>query len=187
MRLLEVRLNAEGLCIKVLDLEVLLDSGWLPGNEALTEVEHCRVEFDTRLACQSSQIEVVFRTTDDVQGALVVLKRVLCNWQINQVNLDFSAFLNSTSIRDNSHIFVDLSLPHEIEVEFSVVLEYHFANFSLVYKEFAEVNWARRRRASEWLRHFDSWFTGKDLVVDLISFTFNVEHERTGLSLNVAG
>jgi hypothetical protein len=55
---------------------------------------------------------------------------VLCNRQVVQLDLDFSASLYSDSVRSDCHILVDCPFPNKVEIEFTAIGQLN--NFSLL-------------------------------------------------------
>jgi hypothetical protein len=74
-----------------------------------------------------------------------------------------------------------LASPDEIEVELSLVNEDYLLGLSLIDKELSEIKlvWLSRL-------HLNLGATSKYGVMNLVSLTFNIEHQRSGLSLDVA-
>jgi len=106
---------------------------------------------------------------------------VLSNRQVNNLEFNLVSLGDTTRLWRDSDVLVDLSLPYEIEVKFSAVLENHFLCLSLVYEEFAEVELV----GFSCLQFYSS-HSSEDRVVDFVSFSFHVKNQGAGFSLDIA-
>lgn len=68
---------------------------------------------------------------------------VLSNWQVRDFEFDLSAFRDTSRVRGNSNILVDLSLPHKIEIEVPAILQNDCLCLSLVDEKVAEIELVR--------------------------------------------
>jgi hypothetical protein len=141
-----------------------------------------RAEFDARLASFAAELEVVLRTTDNSQHRLEVFHLMLRDGSVVDLDDYFGTFLDSASLWcDADRVLVQLTLPDEVEVEFSVVSQDNILGLLLVDKELPEIE-------VEGLAglHLNTWLVSEDRVVDLVTFTLDVEDERASLALDVA-
>jgi hypothetical protein len=88
-------------------------------------------------------LEVVLRPTNNLELELVILEMVLSNRKVSDLELDLFAFWNATSLRSDSDVLVDLSLPYEIEVELSTIAHYNSLGLLLVDKEISVLKFVR--------------------------------------------
>lgn len=172
--------------IEVLHDELLGEGGRLTGNEALTEVEDGGITFDSRLASDSIEVELVLGSTDNVESALVVLEGVLVGRIVDNLNLLLSLFLNGARVRYDSNGRLELGFPREMEAKVTVVLEGDLTNLAFVDEEFSIV----KREGLGFLNlsrgaDLNLGLTSEDLVVNLVSFSLNVKGEWSSLSLHV--
>mmetsp|Transcript_39618 Transcript_39618/g.60625 ORF Transcript_39618/g.60625 Transcript_39618/m.60625 type:complete len:572 (+) Transcript_39618:2645-4360(+) len=106
---------------------------------------------------------------------------VLSDRQVNDLELHLVALGDAASLRKDGDVLVHLTLPHEVEVELSVILKDHLLGLALVDEELAEVEVVGLTRLQ-----FGTAGTCEHGVVDLVALTFNVEYERSSLPLDVA-
>jgi hypothetical protein len=154
----------------------------LSHHEAWAEVEGSGVQFDTWLSCVTNKLEVILWTTDDVEGDLKVLKLMLSKWKVVDLEFNFRSFLYTSSFWSDSDVLVNLTLPYKVKVEFSIVSNGDLLGLSLVDEEFTEVKYIRLSCTD-----FLLLLISKHGVVDLVSLSFDVENEWSGLSLHIAG
>lgn len=138
------------------------------------------VQLDTWLARFADQVELILGSTDDGEGALVRLELVLSNRQVVDLNLDLTTLLDSASIRRDGHVLVDLTFPHEVEVELSIVCKDDLLSFPLVDEEFSEVKLGGLVSGG-----FDLWLVSKDCVMNFVAFALDVQHKRPCLTFDI--
>ena len=97
------------------------------------------VELDSGLASAASQHELVLGTTHNGQVHLEVAHLVLRDRCIVNLDLDFVALLDCASLWRDLDVLVDLTLPDEVKVEFTVVSEDHLLRLLFVDEELSEV------------------------------------------------
>lgn len=141
--LLEISLDRDGAAVDIVHHQHLLDWHRLAGDEAWPEVDSCGTELDAWLSCATYQLEVVLRPTNNLELELVILEMVLSNRKVSDLELDLFAFWNATSLRSDSDVLVDLSLPYEIEVELSTIAHYNSLGLLLVDKEISVLKFVR--------------------------------------------
>ncbi len=101
--------------------------------------------------------------------------------QIGNLKCSFAAFLNSPCFRCDSDVLVDLALPHEVEVELTIVSQSDQLRFLLIDKEIAVIKLVGLG-GCDW----GAVDVCEDRVVDLVTLAFHIEHEWAGLALHVA-
>ena len=77
----------------------------------------------------------------------VILQAMLSDWQIRDFEFGLAAFWDTASIRGNRNVLVDLSLPHEIKIEITTILQNDCLCLSLIDEEVAKIElmWLPRR------------------------------------------
>jgi hypothetical protein len=142
----------------------------------LSKVKDVLVQLYAGLSSQSCQVEVVLGSTHNVERAFVVLEVMFVTRSVGKANFNFGSLLDGTCVWFNSDILVKLSSPNEVKVELSVVLEKYLSDLFLVDEEFPKVERRSDSGSLGTLYDFLSWLTAEDLVVNLIAFSFDVQH-----------
>ena len=118
----------------------------------------------------------------------MVLEGVLIRRVIHNFDLLFSSLLDSTRVGDNADRGLELGFPGEMEAELTVVLESDLADLALVNEEFSKVEGERLGflNLSKGADFNSLGLTSEDLVVDLVTFSLDVESQGSGLPLHIA-
>jgi len=102
---------------------------------------------------------------------------VFVSRQVNDFNLFLSAVIDSARVRNDLYIGVELRFPVKVEAELSIVEDGNLASLALVDEEIAELDregngfFKLSRRAD-----FYSGLASEDFVVNLVTFSLNVEN-----------
>lgn len=86
-----------------------------------------------------------------------------------------------TILRRDRNELVSDAFPHKVEVKFTVVSQLHLLRLDLIDEYFTEVKlrWLRGRS-------FNRRFISHYRVVNLVTFSFDIQDQWTSLSLNIA-
>ena len=100
------------------------------------------------------------------------------NWEICYLKFNFLIFRYTSFVRSYLDVLIYLTFPHKIKIEFTVVLKHNFLRFTLINEEFSKIKF-------EWLSslYFYTIGSGEYRMVDFITFSFYVKHERTSFPL----
>lgn len=107
---------------------------------------------------------------------------MLSKWEIVDLKFLIRSLLDTSSFWSDSDVLIDLALPHEIEVEFSIVSNSDLLSLSFVDKEFSKVKYIRLSSTDLLLL-----LVSEHSVVDLVTFSFDIENKWSCLSLDVTG
>ena len=179
--LLEIGLNADGAAVDVVDDKHLLEGYWLTRDEAWPEVHSGRAELDTGLASTADEEEVILGATHNLELELVALEVVLTDWQVRDLELLLSTLWYASSLWGDGDVLVHLALPDEVKVELTIVLDDDSLGLPLVDEEFTEVELVGLSG-----HHLHAVGACEDGMVDLVTLSFHVQYEWTGLPLHVA-
>lgn len=97
--------------------------------------------------------------------------------QVSDFNLFLSAVFDSARVRNDLHIRVELRFPVKVEAELSIVEDGNLATLALIDEKVSKLDW----ECNSFFKlsggaDFYSGLTSKDFVVNLVTFSLNVEN-----------